>query len=76
MKRLLKFKKRSKHKLYVSFVFGEIYIAINYGKDLFEPAVFRTLLDYKVAMEYVKTLPFTVGVVKELKLNEKLWSKV
>ncbi|NOX15632.1 MAG: DUF3137 domain-containing protein [Epsilonproteobacteria bacterium] len=76
MERLLEFKKKTKHKLYVSFVFEQIFIAIDYGKDLFEPAVFRTLLDYKVAMEYVQTLHLAIGVVKELKLNEKLWSKV
>ncbi|MCF6173059.1 MAG: DUF3137 domain-containing protein [Campylobacteraceae bacterium] len=76
MSRLLEFKKKTKHKLYVSFVSEKIFIAIDYGKDLFEPAIFRTLLDYKVAMEYVQTLHLAIGVVKELKLNEKLWSKV
>ena len=75
MQRLIEFKKRSKHKIYISFVSSKIYIAIDYGKDLFEPAVFKTLLDYKVAMEYVKTLHLCVGIVEELKLNQKLWSK-
>ncbi len=75
MQRLIEFKKRLKHKIYISFVSSKIYIAIDYGKDLFEPAVFKTLLDYKVAMEYVKTLHLCVGIVEELKLNQKLWSK-
>jgi len=52
-----------------------IYMAISYDKDLFEPSVFRSLLEYKVAMEYVKTLHLAIGVVEELKLNQKLWSK-
>ncbi len=75
MKRLLEFKKRSKHKLYISFVYSQIYIAIDYGKDLFEASVFRTLLDYKVAMEYIGTLHLATGVIEELKLNNKIWSR-
>ena len=76
MRRLLEFKKKSKHKIYVSFVYNQIYIAIDYGKDLFEPSVFRTLLDYKVAMEYVGTLHLAIGVIEELRINRKVWSRV
>ncbi len=75
MKRLLEFKKRSKHKLYVSFAYSSVYIAIDYGADLFAPSVFKTFLDYKVAMEYVGTLHMALSVVDELKLNNKIWSK-
>ena len=75
MKRLLNFQKRSKHPVHISFIGGSIYMAIEYNKDLFEPAVFRSLLSYKIAMEYVQTLHLAIGVIDELKLNEKLWSK-
>ena len=76
MKRLLELKKRSKHPVYFSFVGEHIHIAINYNKDLFEPTIFKSLLEYKVAMEYVDTLHMAIGIVEELKLNQKLWSKV
>ena len=75
MKKLLDFKKRSSHPLHISFVGGSIHIAIENNKDLFEPSVFHSLLDYKIAMEYVKTLHLAIGVIHELKLNQKLWSK-
>lgn len=75
MDRLLAFKKKSKHPVYVSFIGSQIYMAISYDKDLFEPSVFRSLLDYQVAMEYVKTLHLAISIVEELKLNQKLWSK-
>lgn len=75
MKKLLDFKHKSAHPVYISFVGAHIYMAISYNKDLFEPSVFRSLLEYKVAMEYVKTLHLAIGVVEELKLNQKLWSK-
>ena len=50
-------------------------MAIEYNKDLFEPSIFRSLLNYKIAMEYVSTLHLAIGIVEELKLNQKLWSK-
>jgi len=76
MQKLLNYKKRSKHPLYVSFIRGKIYMAIEYNDDMFEPSVFRSLLNYKIAMEYVATLHLAIGIVEELKLNQKLWSKV
>lgn len=75
MERLLRFKKKTGQKLFVSFVGTHIHLAIYYNKDLFEPSVFTSLLDYKQAMEYVETLKLAIGIVEELKLNEKLWSK-
>lgn len=75
MQRLLSFKKKSLHPVYISFIGESIHMAIQYNKDLFEPSVFRSLLDYKIAMEYVRTLHLAIGIIDELKLNEKLWSK-
>jgi hypothetical protein len=76
MQKILNFKKRSKHPLSISFRGGNIYMAIEYNKDLFEPSVFHSLLKYKIAMEYVNTLHLAIGIVEELKLNQKLWSKL
>lgn len=47
-----------------------------FNKDRFEPSVFHSLLKYKIAMEYVQTLHLAIGIVEELKLNQKLWSKL
>ena len=76
MQKIVNFKKRSKHPLSISFKGGNIYMAIEYNKDLFEPSVFHSLLKYKIAMEYVNTLHLAIGIVEELKLNQKLWSKI
>lgn len=76
MKRIVEFQKKISHPLFISFVHNHIHVGIGTEKDLFEPAVFTSLLDYKQAMEYVNTLQNTIGLVEELKLNEKLWSKV
>ncbi|MDD2949516.1 MAG: DUF3137 domain-containing protein, partial [Sulfuricurvum sp.] len=75
MMRIVEFQKKISHPLFISFVQNHIHIAIGTGKDLFEPTVFKSLLDYKQAMEYIHTLRNTIGIIEELKLNEKLWSK-
>jgi len=75
MKRILDFQKKLTHPLFVSFVHNHIHVGIGTKKDLFEPAIFTSLLDFKQAMEYINTLRYTIGLVEELKLNEKLWSK-
>jgi len=76
MERLLKLKKDTGSKIYVSFNGEKIMIAIDYDKDLFEPTVFSSLLSIDQAMAYIRTLRSSIGIVEELKLNEKLWSKV
>jgi hypothetical protein len=76
MQKLLHFKKKTKHPIYVSFIGGKIYLAIEYNSDMFEASVFHSLLEYKIAMEYIQTLHLAVGIVEELKLNQKLWSKL
>lgn len=75
MQKIVTLRKKANHNLSISFANNHLYIAINYGKDLFEPSLFQSLLDYKVAMEYIQVLSMTLGLVRELKLNEKLWSK-
>jgi len=76
MQKLLNYKKKTKHPIYISFIGGKIYMAIEYNDDMFEPSVFHSLLEYKIAMQYVATLHLAIGIVEELKLNQKLWSKV
>lgn len=75
MKKLVTFEKRFGHPLYISFVNNNIHMAVEYNKDMFEPSIFTSLLEYKTAMEYVDTLHLVSGIIKELKLNERIWSK-
>lgn len=75
MKKILELRHKSNHHIYISFINNHIHIAIYYDKDLFEPSIFNSLLDYKIATEYVGTLHLAVGIVKELKLNQKLWAR-
>ena len=75
MERILDFKKKINHNLYISFIDNNIHLAIDYGKDLFEPTMFKSLLNDEITKEYINTLVLAVSIVEELKLNEKLWSR-
>ena len=75
MERVLEFKKKSNQKIYLSFVNNNLHLAIDYGKDLFEPTMFTSLLNDSVTKEYISTLVLVFSIVDELKLNQKLWSK-
>jgi len=76
MQKLLTFQEHSKYPVSLSFVGGNIFLAIDYNKDLFEPSIFHSLLKYKIALEYISTLHLAISIVEELKLNQKLWSKL
>ncbi|WP_072681346.1 DUF3137 domain-containing protein [Arcobacter sp. LA11] len=75
MEKILNYKRKSKKELFISFINNHLHIGIHYGKDLFEPVVFSSLLDNKLINEYTTSLHLAVSIVEELKLNQKLWSK-
>lgn len=76
MQKLINFEKKTKFPVYVSFVENHLHMAIYYNKDMFEPTLSTSLLDYETATEYIDTLHLVTGVIEELKLNVRIWSKV
>lgn len=76
MKRIVDLRKKLNLSLYISFIANHMHIAVETHRDHFEPNVFKSLLDYDQTMEYLRTLHSTIGLVEELRLNEKLWSKI
>ena len=75
MKRLLAFREERGCDVYVSFVDSHINLAVSYDDDLFEAPLFSSLLDRRKTMEYIETMMQAIGVVEELQLHRKLWSK-
>jgi hypothetical protein len=73
MSRLVNFRKKAGRKVYVSFVQNQIYIAIPYEKDLFEPLLFKNMLDFKPVREYFENLQLASGIVEDLNLNRRIW---
>lgn len=75
MKRIVDFKNKTDRPLHLSFVGSKIYVAISYKKNLFEPRIFRTILDFEPIQEYFEDLAVAVGLVEDLNLNTRIWSK-
>lgn len=75
MKRIVDFKKKYNRPIHLSFVESKIYVAISYTKSLFEPRVFKTILDFAPIQEYFEDLTLAIGLVEDLNLNTRIWSK-
>ncbi len=75
MERILSFRKRTGHDLYLSFCRQNIYVAISSSRNMFEPEIFHTLLSKKLVEGYVEDMAMAVGVVEELNLNRRIWTK-
>ncbi|OGF46372.1 MAG: hypothetical protein A2452_00825 [Candidatus Firestonebacteria bacterium RIFOXYC2_FULL_39_67] len=75
MERIMEFKKKTGRPLHMSFVDSKVYIALSYNKNLFEPKLFTTLLDFNVVLEYYNDLALLTGIVEDLNLNTRIWTK-
>jgi hypothetical protein len=75
MERIVEFKKKTGRKIYLSFVGSKVFAAVSYTKSLFEPRMFRTLLDFEPVREYFEDLQLAIGIVDDLNLNTRIWSK-
>ncbi len=75
MKRLVQYKKRLNKDISISFVNNHIFIAINSPTAMFKPDIFTSLESFDSASKSISTIQNTLGIIRELKLNEKIWSK-
>jgi len=75
MRRIVEFKEKSDRKIHLSFIGSKMFVAISYNKDLFEPRLFRTVLDFEPIREYFEDLQLAIGIVDDLNLNTRIWSK-
>ena len=75
MHRITEFKKKSNRKIYIAFSSSKIFVAISYVKNLFEPRLFSTIIDFAPIKEYYEDLTTAIRIVEDLNLNTRLWSK-
>lgn len=75
MEQILHLRRQAGVPIYLSFNDGQVYIAISYGKDSFEPGLFRSLKEFGFIREFVEVLQLCIGVVEQFELNKRLWSK-
>jgi hypothetical protein len=75
MQRILDFRKKTAKIIRLSFVGTKIYAAVSYKKNLFEPTVLKSLVDFDLIKGYLDDLDLAVGIVEDLNLNTRIWSK-
>ena len=75
MERLLEFKRKTGKQCWFSFVGSNIYIAVDTDRDMFDVGLARSLLDPAVIQEQLRDLQFVCGVVQDLDLNTRIWTK-
>lgn len=74
MRRLVSFRSRLGHAVHLSFVGGSVYIAVNPGKNLLEPSIFSEVC-FETCSELFEDLTLVLGIIEELNLNTRIWSK-
>jgi hypothetical protein len=75
MERIVQFQRKLGTKIYLSFLGSKVFGGISIEKNLFEPKVFSSMLDFNVIAEYYGQLQLGIGVVDELNLNTRIWTK-
>jgi hypothetical protein len=75
MQRITDFRRKTGRDIYLSFQLSKVFVAIPYRKDLFEPKMFRSVLDFEPIKEYYEDLQLALGIVEDLDLNTRIWTK-
>lgn len=75
MKRITDFKKKMKSPIYLSFTGSNVHIAISQTRNMFEPRIFRSVLDFSLIRGYLEDLQLFLDIVDDLNLNTRIWTK-
>lgn len=77
MQRLVEFRRRMNVDIALSFVNSQIYLAIRTRKNHFEPPgiFFGAPLDFADVEEYAVDIELAQGIIEELNLNTRIWTK-
>lgn len=74
MERMMKLKDKSKN-VQFSFKDSKVNIALPVNKNLFEAPFFKSMMRFDLVQEYYEYLLLAVGVVEDLDLNTRVWTK-
>jgi hypothetical protein len=75
MERLCQLNQRCSYTISLSFVDSGVFIAFPLNKDYFEPPVHKSLLNPDFLNEDTEVIKFMYGIIKELDLNTRIWTK-
>jgi len=75
MARLMAFRGKARQDIRLAFVDSNLYAAVSFNRDLFEPRVWRSLIDYEEIRGYFEILQLVIGIVEDLSLNTRIWGE-
>ena len=75
MRRILDFHRRTGHTIHLAFVQSTVVVAISVARNLFEPALSRSLRDPESLRPFWDDLTLAASLVDDLNLNTRIWSK-
>ncbi|MCB9013018.1 MAG: DUF3137 domain-containing protein [Bacteroidales bacterium] len=75
MQRMLEYKRKLNAELAFSFISNRLYCTIPNTKNLFEPAIFNSFLDFDFILKSYEPIILYTSIVKDLKLNLSIWKK-
>ncbi len=75
MERIVELRERADAPVFLSFTHDKLFIAIADGGHRFEPSLFRSLLRFELFKNTLESLRLILGLVEELNLNRKIWTK-
>jgi len=75
MQRILEYKRKLKAELAFSFISKRLYCTIPNSKNLFEPALFDSFMDFEFIRKSYEPIILYSGIVNDLNLNLRIWSK-
>lgn len=75
MQRILQFKEKTRSKIRLSFVGSEVFIAIPLRENLFEAPFLSSMVKYELIEGFNKYLVLFIGIVEDLNLNTRIWTK-
>jgi len=74
MQRILDFRNKTGN-MYLCFADSLVYIAMPLSRNLFEAYLFISFLDYKRMNDFYSYLMLSTGIVEDLNLNNRIWTK-
>ena len=75
MRRILELKRRLKVPVHIGFVNSNLYMALSIKKNMFEPRIMRSILDFEMVRDYLEDIILAVGIVEDMNLNTRIWTK-
>ncbi|HMJ68274.1 MAG TPA: DUF3137 domain-containing protein [Cyclobacteriaceae bacterium] len=75
MQRILQFKQKTRSNMSMSFIANEVFIGVPLRENLFEAPFFSSMVKYERIESFNKYLVLFIGIVEDLNLNTRIWTK-